>query len=250
MEMQRPAGWSLQIRQDELNERLLFSVLMMIAGGVIFSLVATSANKINLPTIVFGIIYSSIMAWRTGSVAILLGHYTLGLRGEQLVGQALDRLSSRDFQVFHDFEVKENGKKSWNIDHIVVSTAGIFAIETKMRRKPQKTGENEQAHKVVYDGKRLNFPSPLQPDSLSIEQALGNAHWLSKLLSRKNAADIPVIPVLILPGWWVETKARGEVAVLNPKMLENFFDRRPVNYDPVRFRAICAQIEDECRVGL
>jgi hypothetical protein len=48
------------------------------------------------------------------------------------------------------------GGEKWNIDHVAVSTRGVFLIETKARRR--RTSRNRQSeHVVVYDGKSLRF---------------------------------------------------------------------------------------------
>lgn len=67
-----------------------------------------------------------------------------------------DRLSSDSIRVFHDLEVIEPGRKPWNIDHIVLTSAGVFAIETKTRCKPNDTRpRGHAAHKVIFDGQQL-----------------------------------------------------------------------------------------------
>jgi hypothetical protein len=57
---------------------------------------------------------------------------TAGRDGEREVAEYLDNLTRRGNYVFHD--IPANG---FNIDHIVVSTHGIFTLETKAYSKPE-----------------------------------------------------------------------------------------------------------------
>jgi hypothetical protein len=51
-----------------------------------------------------------------------------GARGEQTIGNDLDRLREQEIGVLHDRRIP--GSKA-NIDHIVISQAGVFVIDTK-----------------------------------------------------------------------------------------------------------------------
>ena len=67
----------------------------------------------------------------------------------------------------------------FNIDHILVGITGVYAIETKARRKADKEKSNEH-HVVEYNGKVLSFPG--WNETKPLEQALRQAKWLSKKL--------------------------------------------------------------------
>ncbi|WP_260855643.1 nuclease-related domain-containing protein [Curtobacterium sp. 9128] len=64
----------------------------------------------------------STTAWRTGAI------------GEERVGAALDALASESIRVLHDRRVP---KSRANIDHIAVTSAGVWVIDTK-RYKGQR----------------------------------------------------------------------------------------------------------------
>ena len=57
-----------------------------------------------------------------------LDHLKAGFDAELAVGQELDQLMLSGARVFHDFPAE-----NFNIDHIVISTSGVFAVETKGR---------------------------------------------------------------------------------------------------------------------
>ena len=109
--------------------------------------------------------------------------------------------------VFHDVP----GEKTFNVDHVVVSTRGIFAVETKGFSKPNVPGTD--AATVIYDGASLKFPTWVGSQPLA--QAQRQAKWLSTWLSSALAVKIDATPVLALPGWFVEQKEQGPVRVIS-----------------------------------
>ena len=126
--------------------------------------------------------------------------YLDGLRAELAVAQCLTPLIAEGGMVFHDFPT---GK--YNIDHIVVGRPAVFAIETKWRRKPGYSGR--AAARVQFDGRQLMFPS--HTESKPVEQARYQADWLSDFLARGVGESVRVIPVLALPGWYIEHTDRS-----------------------------------------
>lgn len=77
------------------------------------------------------------MLVRSSRVLVRARNNHLGLLGEQVVGQVLDSLSSDSVRVFHDLQIRDPKRKPRNIDHVVLTPAGVFVIETKTRRKPR-----------------------------------------------------------------------------------------------------------------
>lgn len=241
-DMARPAGWSLQDRADDLQGNMLISLMLVPCGGLISWM---AQGTIGIAT---GSVASLAFIYVTARRILRLADARLGLRGEQLVGQMLDRHASSAFHVFHDLEIKEGSKKPWNIDHVVVTASGVFAIETKTRRKPVGSSEDHPSHRVIFDGLRLIFPPPLKGDSFSVDQTKRAADWLAEKLAKLNGIEIAVTPVLVLPGWWVDTQGKGDVVVLNPKAMSRFMEGRRAIHSPERLRAICGQLDEWCRV--
>lgn len=250
VEMPRPAGWSLLDRMDGLMDDFNTHLMMtMVTGSVCWAIAAFVQNQSYL--LVIGVVGCSVFLLLAGKSLIRYSNCRLGLLGELVVGQILDRLSSDSVRVFHDVEVKEPGKKPWNIDHVVVTPAGVFAIETKCRRKPRGTApDGQQGHKIIFDGQQLIFPHPMRADRHGLDQAANNATWLAEKLTGLNGTPIPVTPALVLPGWWIDAKGKGPVAVLNPKLLPGFFNGRKAIFSDQQYRAICAQLDERCRIDL
>ena len=144
-------------------------------------------------------------------------NYQLGRDGERQVGQAFEELRKEGCSVFHDIVGKD-----FNVDHVIVSQRGIFAIETKTYRKrgekPKITFDGE---KILKNGKSIT-PNPL-------EQATRNASWLEQMLLASTGKRFAVRPVVVFPDWFVNPSPKGTAAwVLNPKVLPAF-----IRYEPV-----------------
>ena len=107
----------------------------------------------------------------------------LGYEGEINVGQELNQMMRQGYHVYHDFIADK-----FNIDHIVIGPAGVFAVETKARAKP--TSDNRAADaKVTYDGKSIQFPR--WKETKPLEQAKNQAVWLEKWLSSATGEQVP-----------------------------------------------------------
>jgi hypothetical protein len=139
--------------------------------------------------------------------------WRLACSGERAVGEELNKLMLDGCQVFHDFPL--NGEA--NLDHIVVAPSGVYAIETKTRRKGESS-PTQKAHELIYDGTKLRFPAFC--DIEAVVQSRNQAEQLGRQLGEALQTSVPVKPVLAFPGWYVITKTPGDVIVLNPKMIE------------------------------
>ncbi len=139
-----------------------------------------------------------------------------GVRAEVAVARKLDGLQALGCQVFHEVPVRD-----FDIDHIIIGTSAVFAVETKARRK----GGGEGPAEVRYDGKTLQFPH--WAETRPLQQAHQQAIWLAEHLAGLLGQAVPVIPVLCLPGWQVSDASGGEsgaVRVIDPNAEPRFLD--------------------------
>jgi len=148
-----------------------------------------------------------------------------GLAAECATAQGLETLVPDGLMVFHDLPAD-----GFNIDHVVVGQGVVFAVESKSRRKSSVSSKDSA--RVRYDGKTLRFPEHLE--SKPLEQAARQARWLADFLTGTTGNPVRVIPVLSLPGWYVELTASiptasNDVRVINPKA-PSFM--RTVNFGP------------------
>lgn len=249
-EMPRPPGWSLQQRANDLIFDYAWQFMAATLVGVLAWALAIS-GKVNAPVMLgIGLAGCGYLLWRATRTIKRFANHRLGFLGEQVVGQILDQVSAPNVRIFHDLEIREPGKKPWNIDHVVVSPAGVFVIETKCRRKPKAAPGPQKSHQLIFDGQQLVFPAPLKPDRHGLDQVQRNADWLSKKLGSLNGESVPVTPALVFPGWWVEAKGKGAVAVLNAKQLPNFLTGRPTALSERLVTAISNQLAERCRIDL
>jgi len=158
----------------------------------------------------------------------------LGYLAERAVGEHLDELRPGGFRIFHDVPAK-GARKSFNLDHVVVGATGVFLIETKARRKGVvRPGFKD--HEVISDGQKLVWP--WGEDVKSIEQAKNEAVWLAEWLKTMTGLTINVRPILALPGWFVDRRGVGGVAVLNQKNLVGYISK------PLQSAALTAESVD------
>ena len=224
---------------------LVMNVMLLLMVGLMASGIAIHTGQW-VVTGLTGALGSLFFAWRIAIGARNVVNYRLGLAGEQIVGTRLEELRASGCQVFHDLEVREKGRDPWNIDHIVVAPTGVYAIETKARRKSiQPTPDGQLGHKVIFDGRCLRYPRGT--DTHGLEQAQRNADHLRELLRKQNTTDIPVFPVLVLPGWYVVVQKEGAVTVFNEKQVRHMGFKKPVALGPKLLAAVSAQIETLCQ---
>ena len=141
----------------------------------------------------------------------------LGRDGEKAVGQFLERLRERGYQVFHDVI-----GGSFNLDHVVIGPAGIFTVETKTHSKPMADA------RVVFDGEAIRIDG-FEPDRDPVIQAKAQASWLRELLAESTGRKFAVKSAIVFPGWFVDYTGPKErtIWVLNPKALPSFLDHEP-----------------------
>jgi hypothetical protein len=144
--------------------------------------------------------------------------------GEKAVGQYLSDLREQGYRTYHD--VIGTG---FNVDHVIISDRGVYTVETKTYSKPESGRPT-----IIFDGEQLkiNNTAFAQPDA--IIQAQAQAKWLRSLLKESTGKDFAVKPVIVFPGWFIETTSAAKsspVWVLNPKALPGFLNHQPKTLD-------------------
>lgn len=165
----------------------------------------------------------------------------LGLEGERAVGQFLEHLRADGYQVFHDLV-----GDGFNVDHVLIGPSGVHTIETKTWNKP-----GGKDAKVLFDGTRIRVDG-LDLDRDPVIQAKAQASWLRELLEQSTGQKIPVHPVILFPGWFVEQEgevSKKEVWVLNPRALKPFLDHEPERLTPERVRLAAFHLGRFIRAG-
>lgn len=147
----------------------------------------------------------------------------LAEQGEKAVGQFLDTLRQSGYQVFHDVV-----GEGFNVDHVIIGPAGIYTIETKTWKKPQR-GSPE----IQFDGEHLTAGGRT-PDRDPVIQAKAQAGWLKQLLQASTGKVFPVRPVVLFPGWYIKAtrESRRDLWVLEPKALPSFLEQMDAQIAP------------------
>lgn len=245
----RPPGESARRRIETLDDKILDTLICFLGFPAVILLCYLSSNGTaprpipNFWTIMLVILAGVFVLLLERLIALIQqrDQWRLNFSGERLVGEELNKLMREGCEVFHDFSLAED----WNLDHIVVAPSGIYAIETKTKRK-EDASPTQKAHEVVFDGKGLQFPEDYEADALA--PVATKAASLGKLLSEALNTPINPKPILTLPGWYVITKTSGDVTVLNPKLIDLTILRdSPGALTPEQINQISRRLEQKCR---
>lgn len=183
--------------------------------------------------IVFTVLFIIVLAYSVFKMKRIIAKLTslrLGLDGEREVAEYLDNLTRRGSYVFHD--IPANG---FNIDHVVVSSHGIFTLETKTYSKPSK-GEA----KIDFNGKTINLTGK-SPDSKIISQALFEATWLRNLIKDLTSGQFfHVTAIVVFPGWYIpqEQMKHKDIWVTNPNWIESSISKLPQTLTPDEIQTV------------
>jgi hypothetical protein len=152
-----------------------------------------------------------------------LKNLKLGRDGERAVGQYLELFRESGCHVFHDII-----GNSFNVDHVLISTKGLFVIETKTYSKPA-TGNS----KIHFNGKEILINGNSTHSDI-ITQATAATAFIQKVLKNSTGKDFLPFPVVLFPGWYVEGDGnnQGRMWVLEPKAFKKFVDRQTQKYSP------------------
>ena len=154
-----------------------------------------------------------------------------GERGELRVAEILDDLRGSGYRAFHDLT-----GDGFNIDHVVVGPAGIFAIETKFR---SGNGEIE-----FRNGEGLFVDGYLEEKD-SLTQARSNAAEVNRIIKENCGMDRWVKPLVVFVGdWkiknkWDDTDAR----VFSADQIPDHFDWQQPELVRREIDLICSHLE-------
>jgi hypothetical protein len=246
----RPPGESLRVRLTELDEKLHDALvqLMLAAYSPLLMAGLTSLQGVR-PSIgmwiTFAVVAAAASLWsgyRLWKLLRLRRRCRLGFEGERHVGEALNQLMLSGYRVFHDFIINDKPGITRNIDHVVIGPNGVFAIETKTKRKVKA----EDGSKVTVLDNALQFP--WGTDQNDRNQAQEDARWLSDWLSKMSPEPVKVGSILVLPGWYVDRRAKSPVTVLSGSEVSANVPKLNGNATPdSEIRRLAAIIEDRNR---
>lgn len=254
--LHRPAGESLRLKVDELSDQMLesgFQLLICLIAPCIFLMILPVGKHLSLLivsiTLFVGCWGFAWSKWKSvRALRVELRDTRLGFDGERYVAAELNQLQSEGYRVFHDFIVDwVPDDQIHNIDHIVVGPTGVFAIETKAWRKPLGR-EGDENHKLIVEGNTIQKPGDI-PRSDAIEQAKRNGATLSKWLTGSAPKEVPVRPLVVVPGWYVKSDGWETKGVQPLSELANRFHQlqRYAALSPQQIQQLGDKIESHCQ---
>lgn len=205
--------------EDKLEPFILLGVVFFAMAGMEWMRYVTDDKPHPILFTLAAIVAIAMAVWRFFQVRPKLRALRQGVEGEKAVGQYLERLRAKGYDVFHDIVAP-----GFNVDHVLIGPAGVFTVETKTWSKPLR-GEA----RISFDGERLFLAGGRPPDRDPIIQARAQAAWLKNLLVESTGRKFDVLPVVLFPGWFIEQSVGSlrEVWVLEPKALPAFLEREP-----------------------
>lgn len=186
-----------------------------------------------------GLLMLSLLMWRIIQLLDKRRRWRDGADAECATAQDLDPLKQHGYFIFHDLPAS-----GFNIDHVVVGPTGVFAVETKSRRKLQVLKGKKRAA-ATFDGERVRFPDG--HDKNAAGQIRASAKWLSKELSSAVGEPTQVRPVLSLPGWYVTSTIASDVIAMNPKAIGMLTNGAAV-LNQAQIKRINYQLERLCKL--
>ena len=248
-ELLRGAGESLRQQLDEASEEVLWDLMLLQVIPLVLLATFLAQNLLRgmtgiLPLAgIYAVGAAGFIAYGVRKLlraSVRLDNLRAGFDAELAAGQELDQLMRQGAHVFHDFPAE-----AFNIDHIVVSTMGVFAIETKGFTKVQQGNPRRNAT-VQYDGTSLRFPSWTTREPL--EQAERQASWLARWLTSAIGDSVQVAPIVALPGWFVDDLTTGRKKVFSGRQLGGLLSASPgTPLSAQDVQRIAHQVEQRCR---
>lgn len=263
----RPPGYSCARRIARLEDRLIGALAVALAAAVIFGVIGGTLYPVPLGVaqgrftlrdisempesdqltrtslIAFGALLLCV-----GTVGWVLRlddearSTRFGLRAEQVVAEKLGsrELSAAGYVVFHD--VPGNG--TWNINHVVVGPGGVLVLETKAR--PRRAATRPQPEQeVLFDGQELQFPYAV--DWRAAGQVERNARWVRDFLTGSAPTDLPIHPLIVVPGWTVKSYGNSPVKVVNADELGTYVAAMNPLFTKEQLEPVIRKLDERCR---
>lgn len=249
--LRRQAGEHLRKKSEELMEKLIFRLLVLIvlpaAGLALPVFVVSPFDSVGHVGVLVasGALLLAGLIWALRWAIQLtdqIQDYRLGWFGERLVADELEVLRAQGFSVFHDLPCL-GATGPFNLDHVVVGQGIVVVVETKTRRKPKG---DPAGHKVSYDGEKLNWPTG--HSTKEIEQVLRSAEWLKKELKKQLGFDVTVRAALTMPGWFITGgPPKAPVLVESPRYLTKCIPQRfPAELSPEQTQQVTLFLNSRC----
>jgi hypothetical protein len=155
--------------------------------------------------------------------------------GERHVADTLEELRADGYKPIHDIV-----RRNFNIDHVLVGPAGVFAIETKFR-----SGKGEITFR---DGEGL-FVGGRAEEKDCLKQVRGNAGEVSRLIEENCGMHEWVWPLVVFVGnWRVKDNWRDtDTRVFTPDRLADYIRKQQPRLKRSEIDLIASHLERSAR---
>lgn len=197
-------------------------VLAMMAAFLLVALYQTLG--IVVPVWLLVLLFLGAICWmffKVHKVRRCIRTWQLGENGEQYVGQMLEMdMRPLKYDVFHDIVIKK-GKRTFNLDHVLIGTNGVYVVETKAWRKPEK-GSPVIEYK---DGHLYKMGREIKDDTL--REVVSLAKTANAFFHELTGRAYYVKPILVVAGWFCKCGSIGDAQflILNEKQVANWVQK-------------------------
>lgn len=240
----RPPGWGcLKRREDALFDIVGILTLLPTLWAMVFILAVLGTRYAWVGAFIVAVpmTYRSIRVYQRQILNARTSY--LGFLGECAVAEALAPMSGQGWRVFHDFVI-ETDKYTFNIDHIVVGSSGVFAIETKTFSK-QREEQGRVDDKARIEGESIILPNG--DKRYPMKQARGNALSLRNWLVEHGVAIDYVSPLVVIPGWNVHYCQNAAMEIRDPRNLPSYLIKERKKLTEEQSMKIADVIDAHCR---
>ena len=245
----RSPGYSLRKKIETLDQEIMFLFLVSVTIPLYFYASHLSQSYLGGAPESVGRIAVSVVVC-IGILAFVVRRLVpmfndrkntlLGLEGELATGEELNQLMLDGCCVFHDVPFPYG-----NIDHVVISQSGVYAVNSKMLRKKRGT---EGGVEVIVDHERGIVHFPDWDYFIPTKEFDTERNWLSGFLTSAVGQPVSAESILALPGWFVKKRVgRGSVYVINPYKPKRFFVHNRQIHTPDQIQRIAHHLEQLCR---
>lgn len=163
----------------------------------------------------------AISVWRVVRIKRQIRAWQYGENGEMYVGQTLEEtMRPLGYDVFHDIQIEKPGRKM-NIDHVLIGLNGVYLIETKFWRKPERgSPEIEYKDGALYRAGKMVKKAP-------VVEALALAKEASQYFHKLTGRSYYVKPILVFAGWYHRAAMThdSQILFLNEHNISSFLPR-------------------------
>jgi hypothetical protein len=193
LKVRRRAGQSVRAEKERLIDAWVIPFYFSTAFLWILWLLEVLRSRNHPPPapnlfLCLAIVATGVSAIVFGRLWRNLGHLSRGERGELRVAEILDDLRLAGYRAFHDLV-----GDGYNIDHVVVGPAGVFAIETKFR-----SGAGE----ITFRNGDGLFVGGFRDEKDCLKQARSNAAEVNRIIKENCRIDEWVWPIVVFVGDW------------------------------------------------